>query len=144
MLLAPSYIASGEAHMMEGIYGVYFGSDQSGKVQVIRQGLYYRFICRCRLSGKIMCRLILRCGGKEEKLGLLVPMEGGFGLETRIPVKRFAPGKPEFFLRPRHEKPEGNFAPIYPEEPFAYISRLKDAYLAVKNGQTGVVFRESP
>ena len=51
-------------------YGVYFGKEQVGKVQVQRQGLYYRFTCRCRISGDVMCRLWVSSGEKRENLGL--------------------------------------------------------------------------
>lgn len=127
---------------MEGTYGVYFGGDQAGKVQVIRQGLYYCFHCRCRLTGAVMCRLEVSCGGKRESLGILVPMDGSFGLDTKIPAKRLGEGKPEFIIVPKHEKCENPFIPIYPEEPFAYIERLKDGFLAWQNGQAGVVIRQ--
>ena len=124
---------------MEGIYGVYFGKQLSGKVQVIRQGLYYRFICRCRITGDVVCRLCVSCADHQENLGILVPVEDGFGLDTKLPVKRLGPGKPVFSLLPRHHSGEGSFVPIYPEEPFAYISRLKEAYLVRKNGQAGIM-----
>ena len=42
---------------MEENYGVYFGNRPVGKVQVTRQGLYYHFLCRCELTGDVMCRL---------------------------------------------------------------------------------------
>lgn len=127
---------------MEENYGVYFGKDQMGKVQVQRQGLYYRFTCRCRLTGDVVCRLHVACGDKRESLGVVVPMDDGFGLDTRIPVKRLGEGKMEFLLVPKHELGSGTFVPVYPEEPFAYIERLKDAYLARKEGQVGVMIRE--
>lgn len=123
---------------MEGNYGVYFGNKLAGKVQVIRQGLYYRFVCRCRLTGDVICRLQVSCGDKQESLGVVVPMDDGFGLETRIPVKRVGTGQMHFVLKPRHEKNQGTFVPIYPEEPFAYIERLKQGFLARKGEQIGV------
>jgi hypothetical protein len=43
---------------------------------------------------------------------------------------------------PKHQKSEGKFIPIYPEEPFAYISRLQNAFLEIRNGQAGVVIGE--
>ena len=128
---------------MEGYYGVCFGRDMVGKVQVLQQGLYYRIICRCRISGEIVCRLMVSCGGKKENLGIVVPMDGGFGLDTRIPAKRLAVGTPEFILVPKYEASTDMFVPIYPEEPFAYISRLKDAYLTRKNGQLGIGIKEN-
>lgn len=127
---------------MEGNYGVYFGNQLAGKVQVQRQGLYYRFICRCRLSGDVVCRLRVTCGDRRESLGVVVPMDGGFGLDTRLPVKRLGEGEMAFTLVPKHEVPEGTFVPIYPEEPFAYIERLKEGFLAKKGEQVGVVLKE--
>lgn len=127
---------------MEGNYEVFFGKDKAGKVQVLRQGLYYRFICRCRLTGDVVCRLTVKCGDKQENLGVVVPMGDGFGLDKKIPVKHIGEGEMEFFLAPRHDQVMGKFVPIYPEEPFAYIERLKDAFLARQNGQAGAVIRE--
>lgn len=127
---------------MNETYGVYLGKEQMGKVQVQKQGLYYRFLCRCRLSGDVMCRLNVACGDKQESLGVVVPMEDGFGLDTRLPIKRLGEGQMEFLLVPKHEVGREAFVPVYPEEPFAYIERLKDAYLARKNGQVGVILRE--
>ena len=126
---------------MERNYGVYFGSQLAGKVQVLRQGLYYRFICRCQVTGDVVCRLSVTCGNKRESLGVVVPMDGGFGLDTKVAVKRLGEGEMTFVLLPKHEVLTGKFVPIYPEEPFSYIARLKDAYLARKDGQIGVVIR---
>lgn len=36
----------------------------------------------------------------------------------------------------------GRFIPIKPEEPFAYIERLKDAYLVRQDGQVGIIIKE--
>lgn len=127
------------AFILDQIYGVYFGNELAGKVQVQRQGLYYRFYCRCRLSDSVVCRLQVTCGSSRESLGIVVPMEDGFGLDTRLPVKRLGDGELEFRLVPKHEVSSGRFVPIYPEEPFAYLSRLKKGYLVRKNGQAGVV-----
>lgn len=134
------HVSKGALHLD---YGVYFGNQLAGKVQVLQQGLYYRFICRCQLTGDVMCRLSVSCGDKRENLGVVVPMDGGFGLDTKLPVKRLGEGKMEFSLLPKHDVPTGKFVPIYPEEPFTYIERLKDAYLARKEGQVGVVIKET-
>lgn len=68
-------------------------------------------------------------------------MNDGFGLNTKLPAKRFGNGNAEFLLVPKYEKENGIFVPIYPEEPFAYISRLKEAYLVRKAGQTGLLIK---
>ena len=124
---------------MEGNYGAYLGKELCGKVQVLRQGLYYRFICRCRLSGESLCRLRVTCGGRTEELGVLAPVDGGFGLDRKIPVKRLGEGTPEFRVYGDREVPAGRFVPICPEEPFSYIAKLKDAYLVRRNGQAGIL-----
>lgn len=124
-------------------YCVYAGKQAVGKVQVLRQGLYYRIICRCNITGSAVNRLWVSCGGKQENLGVLVPVGDGFGLDRKFPVKRLGEGEMTFSLGQKQEdRPEGTFVPIYPEEPFSYIERLKDAYLVKKNGQIGVVLRD--
>ncbi len=126
------------AFAFEGNYPVYFGKQAVGKVQVLRQGLYYRCCCRCQCCCRILCRLVVRWGEGTESLGIVVPMDQGFGLDTRLPVKRFGLGEPEFILTPKLEKAL-QFHPIYPDEPFAYIARLKEGYLTYKEGQAGIV-----
>ena len=122
----------GALHLEEN-YGVYFGNRPVGKVQVTRQGLYYHFLCRCELTGDVMCRLWVTCADKRESLGLVVPVDGGFGLKE---------GELTFSLLPKHDKPSGKFIPISPEEPFAYIERLKKSYLVRKGEQVGIEIPE--
>ena len=108
-------------------------------MQVTRQGLYYRFLCRCHLTGEVVCRLYITCGGQQESLGVVVPEGDGFGLDTRLPVKRFREEEPSFTLIPKHEASSARFVPITPEEPFAYIERLKTSFLVKKYGQIGIL-----
>ena len=127
---------------MVGTYEIMKGSSSVGQVVVERQGLYYRFFCRCELVDKEIYRLMVSCNGNREKLGTLVPMDGFWGLEKRIPAKRLREGKPEFFLMSKDCISKGKFVPVYPEEPFSYLSRLKDAYLERREGQLGLVIWE--
>lgn len=128
---------------MEESYEVLFGHVPAGKVQVLRQGLYYHFHCRCRITGDVVCRLFVSRGDKEESLGVVVPIGDGFGLDTRIPVKRLGEGLMEFRLVPKADKPQtGTFVPIAPEEPFTYLEKLKNAYLARQNGVLGAVISD--
>ena len=124
---------------MEGKYAVTFGQTEVGIVQMKREGLYWRFWCRCQLSGDVVCRLVVQCGNSRESLGVVVPEGDGFRLDTRLPVKKLEPGEPRFTLVPRHETGEGHFVPLHPEEPFAYIARLKDAYFVRRYGQAGMM-----
>lgn len=126
---------------MVGTYQIGQGSSQ-GTVTVEKQGLYYHFSCRCRLSGEVMYRLVAVTEEGKVDLGVCVPMDGVFGVEKRIPCKRVGTGRPEFQLLPKHEGMQGRFVPIYPEEPFAYMTKLKDSFLAVRSGQVGIVVGE--
>lgn len=127
---------------MEGFYPLRFGGTAVGQVRMEKDGLYYRFLCRCRLSGDVICRVMVNWGDQRENLGILVPSGDGFALETRVPVKRFGKGKPEFSVTPSRPPTGEKFLPISPEEPFSYIARLKDAFLEVREGQVGAVLRE--
>ena len=127
---------------MVGTYQIGQGGSSQGTVTVEKQGLYYHFSCRCRLSGEVMYRLVAVTEEGKVDLGVCVPMDGVFGVEKRIPCKRVGTGRPEFQLLPKHEGMQGRFVPIYPEEPFAYMTKLKDSFLAVRSGQVGIVVGE--
>lgn len=126
---------------MVGSYEIKLGDKTAGTVQVKKQGLYYLISCRCQLPGKEIHRLIVQCGGKSESLGICVPIGGGFGVDTKIPCKRLTDGTPEFQLLPKKERPQGKFVAVYPEEPFSYMARLKDAFLERRGEQLGIVIR---
>lgn len=115
-------------------YPVYQGQEQLGKVRLEKQGLYYRLSCRCAVKDG-MYRLTASCGDRQENLGILLPMGDGFGLDTRLPVKRLGEEKLFFRIQPNHT---GTFVPIRPEEPFSYIERLKNAFLEIKDGEKGI------
>lgn len=123
-------------------YEVYMGKTAVGKVQVTREGLYYHFVCRCRLDGDNVRKLSVKCGDVVQKLGVLVPVGDGFGLEKRIPVKHIGVGVFSFLISPCHNGVSEMFIPLSPEEPFAYIERLEDAFLYIQGGKTGIVFRK--
>ncbi len=126
---------------MESWYPVQMGSNAVGKVRMVRRGLYYSIHCRCRIGGDVMCRLMVCCGDKREDLGVVVPMDGGFGLDMNVPVKRLGEGTASFFLMPKHTPEDGTIIPVYPEEPFRYISRIKDAYLVKRDNQTCICIK---
>lgn len=125
-----------------GNYPVYYGKQVVGKVQICLQGLYYQITGRCQLSTDVVRCLVMQCDSKRENLGVLVPGKHGLSIDRKIPVKYFSAANPEFCIVPHHESMEGRFVPIYPEEPFRYLSCLQEAYLVVRNGQAGVILHE--
>lgn len=127
---------------MVGTYDICLGIEPVGEAVVEKVGLYYRFSCRCRLRGATMQRIMVACGEKKVDLGICVPMGEQFGVDKKVPCKQLGEGKPEFFLTPRPQTHGGKFVPVYPEEPFAYMSKLKDAFLEIRNGQMGIVVKD--
>ena len=127
---------------MDGTYEIMLGGESVGQAVVRRQGLYYRFSCRCDLSGEVIYRITVTCGGKSESLGIPVPKNGEFYLDTRLAASRLGEGEPKFAAVPRRPDLGGMFVPLSPEEPFRYLHRLENAFLARKDGQLGIVIPE--
>ena len=116
--------------LLIGNYIVTSNGKSVGKVQVLREGLYYRFICRCHITQDKIVRLMVSDNETEINLGILVPLEEGFGLSKRIPAKQFSGGEISFYVSAKQER--GRYIPISPEEPFAYLERIKDCFLVRK------------
>ena len=130
--------------LLEGCYEVYLGNAAVGKVQVLHQGLYLRIVCRCAIGSDQVYRLFAEVGDRRESIGVVVPEGDGFCLDKKIPAKRFGADTPRFFLSTRDGQRTGKFVPICPEEPFAYIDRLKTAFLESEHGKVGIRIEEAP
>lgn len=126
---------------MEETYPILMGGEPVGQAQVRRQGLYLCFSCRCHLSGEVICRVSVSCGARTENLGVLVPMGAEFSLEKKLAAKKLGKGLLRFRVVPKHEAEAEFFVPVYPEEPFSYISRLQNAFLAIRNEELGLILR---
>lgn len=124
-------------------YEITLGNQTIGTAQVSQEGLYYRFYCRCSLTEEIMYRLKMMCGDNEYDLGILVPVEEGFGINTKLPAKTVGKGILSFYVQPRHPQLTGHFIPIRADEPFAYLDKLQRAYLDVQDGIVGVIIEET-
>lgn len=124
------------------MYEVFQDGKAIGTVEVFREGLYCRFSCRCRPVGEEIRRLWMISGEREVDLGLCVPMDGCFGTEKRIPVRRCGTGMPEFVLRHKDDTLRGKFIPLSPEEPFQYLHRLETAFLERRGTRLGIVITQ--
>ena len=89
-----------------------------------------------------MHRLLAVTDSGTVDLGVCVPVDGMFGVDKTVPCKKMGDGVPEFQLVPKHERMGGLFVGVYPDEPFAYLSRLKNSYLSIRNGQAGIVITQ--
>ena len=86
-----------------------------------------------------MCKVQVRWGENSRQLGILAPKNGMFCLETKIPKKIFDSEAVRFEVIPHLRREPGQFVPIRPEEPFAYLSRLRKAHMERRDGQAGIV-----
>ena len=127
---------------MEKSFAVTLGGKPVGKVLVNRQGLYMSFHCRCDLKGDEIYRLVVACGGSRQNLGVLIPGEGGFVLQRKVPAKQIGEGDMTFTLTTKQTPVSDVFVPIRPEEPFAYIHRLKESFLTIRDGQPGICIQK--
>ena len=123
---------------MEVFYPMILNGKPVGKMSVRRKGLYYCFRGRCSLPGDGIYRAAVQCGTHQERLGVLIPDEDSFRITTSVPIKRIGEGELSFLILSDNVKPSGVFVPINPEEPFAYIARLKDSFLEIQNGEPGI------
>ena len=120
-------------------YEILRGSEAIGMAEVTREGLYYRFRCRCKLSGSVIYKITVQTGSNLRDLGVLVPENDVFILEKRVPAKYFGTDDLRFSAVPHSKSMKGVFIPVYPDEPFAYLARLRKAYMKKQNGITGIV-----
>ena len=127
---------------MHGNYPILLGQETIGQAVVTKEGLYYTFDCRCDFTGETMFRLHAVCGETETVLGLPVPEGEHFVLRRKVPAKYLGIGDLTIRAVGKHRLEEGEFIPLSSEEPFSYISRLKNAYLAKKEGAVGVVIKK--
>ena len=129
---------------LENCYEVHLGREAAGKVQLLRQGLYYRVICRCSIPGEQICRLFAIVGDRRENIGVMVPEGDGFVLDKQIPAKRLEGEPLRFTISSGATQCAGEFVPISPEEPFLYIDRLKTAFLSSEHGKIGIIAEKRP
>lgn len=127
---------------MTHTYDILLGGEPAGTAQVTREGLYYCFSCRLRLSGEVMYKLVLQKDGNTVDLGIPAPQGGAFTLTTRIPAKRIGDGP--FLIRavPKHAPVGTKFVPLKEDEPFCYLNRLNHAVFTRVNRQPGLLLKE--
>ena len=114
---------------MRGNYEVTYAGQAVGTVELSREGLYYRIICRCRVSDSEIHRLY----ADGEKIGVLIPDGGELVLNTKVAAKRLKEGC-TFSL----DENSKQFIPIRPGEAFAHLDKVRLGRLAFRDGEPGM------
>ena len=111
-------------------FTVYRDSESFGAAQIKREGLYYRIQIRCPKGGRVT---VLGPKGMRD-LGICVPSDGSFVIQTQVPVK--ALGEGDLFFSIASEKL--SFYPVEANKPFARLDIVRECVMSVQNGQIGV------
>ena len=123
---------------MQGRYPITWNGKTIGQVQILLKGLYCHFYGECSYNETAVCRLMMRCDAWVEKLGIMVPEGNLFVLKKQIPAKKIPDEKLEFFILSELEGQEaGIFVPISSEEPFEYLTNMKNAVFENRDGVIG-------
>ena len=146
---------------MDEVYEITYADAAVGTARMEKQGLYYRFSCRCRLPKDGFFRIHVICADKRADLGICVPVDGMFGTDKKIPIKMLGDGAWTFLLRPnewvseemkttaepmketiQEMLPEDHFVPVSEQEPFADLDKLESAIMEIRSGKPGIVLQK--
>ena len=143
---------------MAETYEIIFDQECVGRAIVERNGLYLCFCCRCRLPNEGLYRIHVIGDDVREDLGICIPMDDGFGMDKRIPVKRLGEGAFCFELLPKDWEltaaepklveeqetamPVPQFIPVSEDEPFEHLDKLENAHMEIRDDVPGVVIDE--
>ena len=152
---------------MADAYEIQYQGKTVGAVRAEKQGLYYCFHCRCTMPDDGMYRIHALTGDTREDLGICIPVEGKFGMDKKVPMKRLGEGALTFELVPKDwvpekdaaepelpaeeetvtepviaEEPEESFLPVSEEAPFEHLDKLENARMEVRDDQVGIVIEE--
>ena len=119
------------------MYDIYAGTQIVGQAEVIKEGLYYRFSCKCTPPNEGVHRITVSDGNNTKDLGICVPAGEWFCLVTRMPIKYLSGDKLEFALVPRDRQVVS--VPIATDEPFADLDKLDSAHLEESDGKTEII-----
>lgn len=79
------------------------------------------------------------CGSRQIDLGVCVPENNFFVLNTRIQTKLIGEGDLQFILGTRQNEKQTMFVPLDCEKPFVYMDRLPGAHFENRNGSCGLM-----
>ena len=112
-------------------FPVVFGQENVGTAEVCEKGLYYDIRAMCRLAGQVPCRLMAGAGEQILNLGVLVPTDGTFCLETKVARKKLCHGELSFWISGENQTAGDTMTPLRSDEPFPFLEKLMTGYLRI-------------
>lgn len=128
------YLLQGVIFVMQT--DILLNDHRVGYAELNRKGLYYEIHCVCEPPENIPYKILVQCGKQKVDLGICVPYDNGFGLRTRVPVKRLGDGEMTFHLVKK--KQDSVFVPIVQDHTFPHMDKLCDSRLVTENHQVGI------
>lgn len=132
-------------HCCKGVcvlYDIYVDTQVVGQAEVIKEGLYYRFSCKCTPPDEGVYRIIVSDGENTKDLGICVPTGEWFCLVSRVPIKYLPGERLEFTLIPKDKQEK--VVSVATDEPFADLDKLDSAHLQQSNGKTEIIIDPIP
>lgn len=126
------------------MYPILYNNMPVGFAEIAKEGLYYRFSCKCKLPGSAVYRVIVSNENAIRNLGVCVPDKEGFVLKTRVPKKYFTGKNFLFSIDCKTEEKQEKAIPVFTGMAFAYLDQLEAAQLKIVNGQPSVVINPTP
>ena len=124
------------------MYDIYMGTQVVGQAEVTKEGLYYRFSCKCTPPDEDIYRITVSDGSNTKDLGICVPTGEWFCLVTRVPVEYLSGEKMEFSLLSKDRR--ATAVPVASNEPFPDLDKLESAYLQEADGKTEIIIDPAP
>lgn len=126
-------------------FDLIYSNDICGAVSVTKEGLYYKIQCRCDLPTKGIYHMIIQSDENKIDLGICVPKDGRFGIDTRIPTRNINTDSVRFVLIEKESDSEKSKFLLESSMPFPYLEQLETAYLcsdkktiAIRGDQRGI------
>ena len=117
-------------------YKLYRQQRPVGKVELTREGLYYRIRCCCEPTKEILRLICKGCHG-DVLVGVCGPAGWGFGIERRMPVKSFDSDPQEFYLQGQKER-QRDFFELTHQLPDVLQDKLERCRFMVRDGVPGL------
>ena len=124
------------------MYDIYADTQVVGHAEVLKEGLYYRFVCKCTPPSEGIHRILVSDGNSTRDLGICVPVGEWFCLATRVPIKFLSEDKLEFSLVPKEK--QALIVPVETNKPFPELDKLELARLQETDGKTVIVIDQLP
>ena len=121
-------------------YQVQLDGSEIGAVTCKKDGLYYVLSCRCEIYDEQIYKLVAICGNQRIALGTLVPDNGRFMLNTRIPIKSFPVKEVAFLAVPQREQGTQDYIKLRESKPIPTLEWLIDAHFGYRGLEPVIYF----